>query len=1341
VTQPTPSSDRTPGFRYTAALAGEIETRWQEAWEREGAFTTPNPGDPAFDASRPKFYCLDMFPYPSGAGLHVGHPEGYTATDIICRYKRMKGFNVLHPMGWDAFGLPAEQYAIQTGVHPAITTRRAIDNFRRQLKRFGFSYDWSREFATIDPDYYKWTQWVFLRLYNSWYDSTGTRGRGHAGAKGEGDGNEPGARAREGAGGRARPIAELIEGLERGVYGVDLFGDIVAIEERPSAITGAPVGTKMWHELTQHERRAVIDEQRLAYLGEQTVNWCPKLGTALANEEVIDGKSERGGFPVFRKPLKQWMFRITAYAPRLLADLDLVDWPSSTKTMQAEWIGKSEGAEIDFEVVFGSPAEVRRLSGPTSTASTPPSAPSRDQTTPHPFDAETLLVARAEGFVACDPYPPGEPSADGLIRDIRRLPHVMVPGATYFVTWSTKGWRLDDAGKREVLRALRHFDGERCDVYAACVMSTHVHWIVRPYKDVVLRDLVAGVKRFSATRVNRHESMSGPLWQEDAFDHIVRDERWLGAFLRYVARNPVEAGVCRRVGEDGFTFVSDKCRVAGGGSLAIVPDGELMSHIESLESTKAEGNGETVEVGSESRRTDSRSLRVYTTRPDTIFGATYMVIAPEHPLVDEILEGPEFFAKFADVDAIGSYVVAARNRSDVERQAETKRKTGVFSGLYAINPASGERIPIWIADYVLAGYGHGAIMAVPAHDERDFEFARAFDLPIRDVVYPRVLEAMVHFARHAPPELRSEQRWLGALADMAGYVTSSNIAPDRFDEALRVIATRRAGDDAATCPIDAEPPAGASKRGMTRLTWVETIAEMGIRSFAELADRAENAAFHARGGAPFTAAGHAANSRNDGVSLDGLSVEDAKRAIIAWLERHGLGRARTNYRLRDWLFSRQRYWGEPFPIVFDADGSHHAIDESALPVLLPDLADYQPIESDEPVPLLAKATGWVKTTAGAAGVKGLPPEAPVTRETNTMPGWAGSCWYYLRYCDPKNATRFVGERAESYWMTGDGKAEKAGVDLYVGGSEHAVLHLLYARFWHKVLFDLELVSTPEPFAKLFHQGLITAYSYQRADRSLVPNDEVVESADGASFIERATGRPVTPVVAKMSKSLKNVVNPDDVIAEYGADTFRLYEMYMGPLEASKPWNPRDITGCFRFLQRAWRMMIDEESGQLRVSAAAPDPRLERELHRLTVKVGEDIERLSFNTAIAAMMTFVNTASGAALTRPQIERFLLVLAPFCPHATQDIWSRLGNTSPLLHAAWPGVDPALLKDDEVEIPVQVGGKVRGRVTVPAGADARAIEEAALAEPRVQEWLAGKGVKKVIVVPGKLVNIVTG
>jgi leucyl-tRNA synthetase len=851
----------------------------------------------------------------------------------------MCGFNVLHPMGWDAFGLPAEQYAVQTGVHPSVTTRKAIDNFRRQLKRFGFSYDWSREFGTIDPGYYRWTQWIWLKAYHSWYDPAACR---------------------------ARPIAELERECER---------------------TDAAIGTppRSWSQCTPLERQQFLDTRRLAYLGEQTVNWCPALGTVLANEEVIDGRSERGGHPVLRMPLRQWMFRITAYADRLLEDLALVEWPESTRTMQAEWIGRSAGAEIDFAV---------------------------------------------EGFGA---------------------------------------------------------------------------------------------------------------------------------------------------------------------------------------------------------------LRVFTTRADTIFGATYMVVAPEHPLVERAVAS-DASGQGAKVAA---YADAARNRADVDRQAATKDKTGVFTGLEAMNPATGARIPVWTADYVLMGYGTGAIMAVPAHDERDFAFAQAFGLPVRQVV-----------------EIPG-QPWTGDAAT--------------------------AGD------------------------------------------------------------GVAINSSGPRVSIDGLPTAEAKERIIAWLESCGAGVRRTNYRLRDWLFSRQRYWGEPFPVVYDAQGMHYPVSDASLPVTLPELSDYAPVQSDVPVPPLGKATDWVSTTAGAAGVDPalLAPATPVRRETNTMPGWAGSCWYYLRYCDPSNAARFCGSDAERYWMTGpDGTCR--GVDLYVGGAEHAVLHLLYARFWHKMLYDLREVSTPEPFAKLFHQGLITSHAYQRADRTLVAVDQVEER--GGAFFEKGGGE-VTPVVAKMSKSLRNVINPDDVIAEYGADTFRLYEMYMGPLEASKPWNTRDIAGVFRFLQRTWRLAIDERTGDVLLARAA-DPAVERLLHRTIRKVGQDIERMAFNTAIAAMIELVNAATrptqmtdpaDGGLERSQMERFLRILAPFAPHMAEEIWAKLGHATSVTQAAWPAFDAAMLVDSSVQLAVQVAGKVKAHLTVPADASAADVERLALAEPKIVELLGGKPPRKIVVVPKRLVNIV--
>lgn len=1083
----------TPEFRYNAGFADRIERKWQERWERQGTFVTPNPGQAGFDASRPKFYCLDMFPYPSGAGLHVGHPEGYTATDILCRFKRMTGFNVLHPMGYDAFGLPAEQYAIQTGVHPAVTTQNAIENFRRQLQRFGFSYDWSRELATIDPGYYKWTQWIFLQIYNAWVDKTGIDASGHQGFERQG---------------RARPISELIDGLERGVFGVDPSGEIVALSTGGiEAITGSVVGVKRWHELTQEERREVIDGQRLAYLGEQMVNWCPKLGTVLANDEVIDGRSERGGHPVVRQPLRQWQFRITAFAGRLLDDLKGLDWPESTKAMQAEWIGRSEGAEIEFDL-----AESKN---------------------------DTLLV--------------------------------------------------------------------------------------------------------------------------------------------------------------------------------------------------------------------------YTTRPDTIFGATYMVIAPEHALAARAMEDRAISAETRD--RVRQYVDAARRKSDVDRQADSKEKTGVFSGLHTINPLTGARIPIWVADYVLMGYGTGAIMAVPAHDQRDYEFAKAFGLPIRDVVYPRAMAAMHFFARSASRSMVESGSWMIVLADFLGHVATHATPPKDFARVLDEVAKRAAEQpDPKTCHVDAAiaavelPGFAAQKKSVSRMTWLDAIEGMGITSFDALATKLLAGRIAADAGHAMDGDGFLVNSSTYGVTghaierhldLDGMSVPEAKKAIAAWLEETGYGRARMNYRLRDWLFSRQRYWGEPFPIVFDAAGNHYPVSDSALPVTLPELEDYLPVESAEPQPLLAKATAWANTTAGAAGVDPnlLPPETPVRRECNTMPGSAGSSWYYLRYCDAKNGGAMADPRALSYWLGEPAQGSRGGVDLYMGGSEHAVGHLLYVRFWTKVLHDLGVLPVGEPAQRLFHQGMITSFAYQRSDKTLVPVDQVREEPEGSGkFIEIATGAAVSQVVAKMSKSLKNVINPDDVIAEFGADTFRLYEMYMGPLEASKPWNPRDIAGCYRFLQRAWRLMVDESTGQLRVGET-PDAALEKELHRLTKKVGEDIERLAFNTAIAAMMSFINVPdAGAMLTRSQIERLALVLAPFCPHMAEEVWEKLGHTDLIAHARWPSVDAALLVDNEIEVPVQVNGKVKARIMVAVGADAKAVEALAMKEPKVIEAIAGKPVKKVVVPPGnKLVSVV--
>jgi len=928
-------------------MAEQIETRWQGWWADQGTSIVPNPGEAGFDETKPKYFCMDMFPYPSGAGLHVGHPEGYIATDIISRFKRMSGFNVLHAMGWDAYGLPAEQYAIQTGVHPEITTKTAIDNFRRQLKRFGFSYDWSREFGTIDPDYYKWTQWIFLQIYHSWFDPEADNGKG-----------------------KARPINDLIKEF--------IAGDrLVKLNPNATEYTGAgdlPGGTDAgaWETLDTETRKAIVDSYRLAYLSQQTVNWCPKLGTALANEEVIDGRSERGGYPVMRKPLRQWMFRITSYSDRLLDGLKALDWPNSTKTQQAEWIGRSEGAEIDFPII------------------------------------------------------------------------------------------------------------------------------------------------------------------------LTGDE----------------------------------------------------------------------EMG--------ESLRVFTTRPDTIYGATYMVVAPEHGLVGLALE---LEPDGVDVDALGEYVQWASNKTDIERQ-ENKEKTGKFLGVHVRNPVTGELIPVWTADYVMMGYGTGAIMAVPGQDQRDWDFAKAFDLPIVRTVTP----------------------------------------PDGFE------------------------------------------------------------------GDAYTGDGPAMNSE----MLNGLKIEEAKAKMIDWLAQHQLGARKVNYKLRDWLFSRQRYWGEPFPIVFDEFGNHHGVGEESLPVMLPPLTDYQPIESDTPKPLLAKATEWMHTTAGEAGVDGMHPDAKVTRETNTMPGWAGSCWYYLRYCDNKNSEQLIGDAAQDYWM-GEG-----GVDLYIGGNEHAVLHLLYARFWHKVLFDLGIVRSEEPFRKLFHQGMITSHAFQDSTKRLVAVDEVENrgTEENPEYVETATGERVIHIIAKMSKTLKNVVNPDDVIAEYGADTFRLYEMYMGPLDASKPWNTRDIIGLHRLIQKIWRLCVDETTGDLKFVDVA-DESAEKQLHRMIAKVGSDIEKLSFNTAIAAMFEFVNVAKG--LTKDQMDRFVRVLGPFVPHVGEELWHKLGHEDSVAVADWPSFEEAMLVDDEIEIPIQVMGKLRSKLHVARDTDAKTLEALALADEKIQVLIEGKTVRKVVVVPGRLVNIV--
>ncbi|MCX5066385.1 leucine--tRNA ligase [Micromonospora lupini] len=934
-----------PPFRYTAALADEIETRWQDTWAREGTFHAPNPTGPLADPGHPragaeKLYVLDMFPYPSGAGLHVGHPLGYIGTDCFARYQRMAGRNVLHAMGFDAFGLPAEQYAVQTGTHPRTTTVANIERYKTQLRRLGLAHDERRSVATIDTDFYRWTQWIFLQIFNSWYDRDA---------------------------GRARPIAELIAEFEGG---------------NRSTPDGRP-----WAELSVAERRGVVDDHRLAYVSQAPVNWCPGLGTVLANEEVTaDGRSDRGNFPVFKRNLKQWKMRITAYGDRLLDDLDALDWPEPIKHMQRNWIGRSQGAHIDFP-------------------------------------------------------------------------------------------------------------------------------------------------------------------------------------------------------------------------------------------------------------TEREPIRVFTTRPDTIFGATYMVLAPEHELVDALVPAawPESTrdawtgGQASPRAAVEAYRKAAAAKTDVERQSDSKEKTGVFIGAYATNPVTGGQIPIFIADYVLAGYGTGAIMAVPAQDERDWAFAEVFELPIVRTVQPA----------------------------------------EGFD------------------------------------------------------------------GKAYTGDGPAINSAapERGLDLDGLGVADAKAAIIAWLEANGHGTGAVTYRLRDWLFSRQRYWGEPFPIVYDETGAAIALPEEMLPVELPEVDDFSPKTFDpndagsNPETPLSRRRDWVEVELDLGdGPKRY------TRETNVMPQWAGSCWYELRYLDPTNSERFVDAENERYWMGPRGEGDCGGTDLYVGGAEHAVLHLLYARFWHKVLFDLGHVSSFEPFRKLFNQGMIQAYAYTDSRGSYVQAEEVVER-DGAYYLGDLT---VNREYGKMGKSLKNVVTPDDISAAYGADTFRVYEMSMGPLEVSRPWETRAVVGSYRFLQRVWRAIVDEQTGALRVTEDPADEATRRLLHKVIDGVRGDMDGIRFNTAIAKLIQLTNGLTGLSATPREVaEPLVLMVAPFAPHVAEELWRKLGHDTSLTYADFPTADPALLVAETVTYPVQVNGKVRGRVEVPADASEETVRATAL--DAVAAVLAGKEPRKVIVVPGRLVSVV--
>ncbi len=1033
---------------------GDIEPKWQQQWEAGALFRAANPGEPG--SGRPKFYVLDFFPYPSGAGLHVGHPLGYIASDIIARYRRMRGWNVLHPMGWDAFGLPAEQYAVDTGIHPRITTQKNIATYKRQMKTIGLGYDWEREFATCDEDYYRWTQWIFLRIYNSWYDPehrwTDAAGRAAVGA--------------------ARPIGKLPIPPEVKARGED------AIE-------------------------AYRDEHRLAYLAEVPVNWCPALGTVLANEEVTnEGRSDRGNHPVYRRPMKQWMLRITEYADRLLTDLDLVDWPESIKLMQRNWIGRSEGAYADF-------------------------------------------------------------------------------------------------------------------------------------------------------------------------------------------------------------------------ALESQPD---------------------------------NSIRVFTTRPDTLFGATYLVLAPEHRLVP-IITTPEHR------EAVEAYIAEAKQKSELDRTAETKTKTGVFTGAYAINPVNRERVPIWVADYVLISYGTGSIMAVPAHDTRDYEFSKEFGLPIIDVIYPPIVMAMRCFTEHAPEAARGDGLWKDALARFLDQTIAADAGPEQFEQSLAAVLQRgeKGGQAASADKLQADavlkqlPGVVEQRCGNSSVSWTRVFDALGMKSFAELQDAFRTAQFFAQTGEAHVGDGYNVNSPPAQTfpgqcGLNGQYTPDAKRNITEWLEQRDLGEGTIQFKLRDWLFSRQRYWGEPFPVFYRDDGRILSEREENLPVALPELEDYRPVATDDPdaepqTPLSRAPDDWAKVKRDGQTFR---------RELNTMPQWAGSCWYYLRFLDAKNDRALVDPQVEKYWMGGTlpgGTPKVGGVDLYMGGAEHAVLHLLYARFWHKVLYDLGHVSTPEPFDKLFNQGMITAYAYRDAVGRYVHYDDIDFHEDGA--YQKQTGEKLSESVEKMSKTLKNVVNPDQIIRDYGADTLRLYEMYMGPLEASKPWNPRDIVGPHRFLQRVWRLVVvpekdgQEPGGPWKLSPRITDQRnedLERLLHKTIKKVQEDIDRFAMNTAIAQLIVWSNEAQKAkSVGRDQIGRFLCVLAPFAPHISEELWERLGHDRSITLEPWPAYDEALTIDETAEMAVQVNGKLRGRITVLTDATDDQIVEAAKADEKIAAELAGKPIKRTIVVKGRLVNLI--
>ncbi|MCK0117738.1 leucine--tRNA ligase [Isoptericola sp. S6320L] len=997
-TQHRPSE---PAHRYTPALAQEIEERWQDRWDERGTFYAANPaggltgGDGEHAGDGKPFFIMDMFPYPSGAGLHVGHPLGFIATDVVGRFRMMCGDNVLHAMGFDAFGLPAEQYAVQTGEHPRGVTERNMTVYKRQLRRMGLAHDPRRTFATIDSDYVRWTQWIFLEIFDSWYDAD-------AEPAGEPAGGSPTTRR-----GRARRIGELRDELAAGVRQVPgPWGEKHGGDNTDGAV---------WAALSEGERRDVLDSQRLAYVDSSPVNWAPGLGTVLANEEVTsDGRSERGNMPVFTKNLRQWKMRITAYADRLTDDLDLIDWPDKVKAMQRNWIGRSTGATVRFHVV-------------------------------------------------------------------------------------------------------------------------------------------------------------------------------------------------------------------GSGDAAVDPAG----------------------AGGE--------IEVFTTRPDTLFGATFMVVSPEHPLLDEVPASWPDGTRDAwtgghatPVDAVAAYRQEAAAKTAVERQADAGKKTGVFTGHLAVNPVNGATVPVFTADYVLMGYGTGAIMAVPGGDERDFAFAEAFELPVVHTVEPA----------DGLPE---------------GHV-------------------------------------GA-----------------------------------------WTGDGVTVNSSNDEVSLDGLGVADAKAKIIGWLQEKGAGEGTTTYRLNDWLFSRQRYWGEPFPILWDADGRPVAVPGDQLPVDLPEVPDYSPRTFDpddadsEPEAPLGRNEDWVDVTLDL----GDGPQR-YRRDTNTMPNWAGSCWYYLRYLDPTWGSDGAGDASgtlpvvdpelERYWMGphhNDTSGPAGGVDLYVGGVEHAVLHLLYARFWHKVLYDLGHVSSREPFGKLFNQGYIQAYAFTDERGTYVPAAEVAgDEQTGWTY----DGAPVEREYGKMGKSLKNVVTPDDMYAEYGADTFRVYEMAMGPLDLSRPWNTRDVVGSQRFLQRLWRNVVDEDTGRPVVTDAEPDAATLRALHRTIADVRVEMEQMRPNTAIAKLITYNNHLTGLeSVPRSAVEPLVQMVAPIAPHIAEELWERLGHDESLAREPFPVADEQYLVAETVTCVVQVKGKVRGRLEVAPDISEADLQAAALDEPNVQRAIDGAEIRKVIVRAPKLVNIV--